>query len=61
MIKYEQTIYKKWRVVIINLKTGRVFDNYIIKVPDYENMAEYERKIHASYPNSILSVKFEAQ
>ena len=46
-----------YRVEIINLKTNKVFDHYLIKV-EPEELPTIEKHIHERYIHNILKVNF---
>jgi hypothetical protein len=49
---------KQYRVEILNKKTGRIFDHYIIKVYP-EELARIEASIYARHPHNVLAVSFQ--
>lgn len=57
MITYIQEVYNVYKVDILNVKTNRTFDNYLIKIPENQ-LAGTEKRIHESHPHHILKVTF---
>ena len=57
-MNYQTVDYKYYRVEIKNLKTNRIFDNYLIKIPSTDNIKEFENNIYKNFPNHILKATF---
>ena len=55
MITYQTVKQFIYKVNITNVKTGKCFDHYLIKVSP-EEIDGIERGIHERYPSSILKV-----
>lgn len=56
-MQYTTEVYNIYHVKITNTITNRIFDNYLIKVPEDE-LQSTEKRIHENYPNNTLKVVF---